>query len=103
MVAQNGSNGLANGFSFGEENAEAPNKRKQNSISDMDDIEHLRGAGKGHVSDPELEDLNATRTREITFKAISGTLIMLLKWFKLSSSSTTHGYCYTRADFLQIY
>ena len=90
MVAQNGSNGLPNGFSFGDENAEAPNKRKQNSISDMDDIEHRRGAGKGNVSDPELEDLNATRTREITFKAISGTLIILLKWFKLSRSNTIH-------------
>ena len=103
MVAQNGSNGLPNGFSFGEENAEAPNKRKQNSISDMDDIESRRNAGKGHVSDPELEDLNATRTREITFKAISGTLIMLLKWFKLSRSCTTHGYLHARANILQIY
>ena len=86
MVAQNGSNGLPNGLSFGEDNNEAPNKRKQNSNSatNINGIEHGQLAENGDGTDPEVEDLNAVRRREITFKAISGTLIMLLKWFKLS-------------------
>ena len=85
MVAQNGSNGLPNGFSLGEDSAEAPNKRKQNSsMNNMNGVEHGRLVDNGDGLDPEVEDLNATRTREISFKAISGTLITLLKWFKLS-------------------
>lgn len=35
---------------------------------------------------PELtpEELDATRTREITAKAVSGIMLLLLKWLKLS-------------------
>lgn len=88
MVAQNGSNGLPNGFSLGEDGAEAPNKRKQNSSMNMNGVRHGRLADNGDGIDPEVEDLNATRTREVTFKAISGTLITLLKWFKLSREYT---------------
>lgn len=34
--------------------------------------------------DLAIEELNALRVREITSKAVSGILLMLLKWFKLS-------------------
>ncbi|MCJ1476805.1 Factor arrest protein 11 [Lambiella insularis] len=34
--------------------------------------------------DPAIVELNATRLREITSKAVAGILLMLLKWFKLS-------------------
>ena len=86
MVAQNGSNGLPNGLPFGEDGGEAPNKRKQNSTSAMgaNGMEHGQLAENGDGTDPEVEELNAVRTREITFKTISGILILFLKWFKLS-------------------
>ena len=35
-------------------------------------------------TDPVVEELNALRSREITTKAVSGVLLILLKWFKLS-------------------
>ena len=86
MVAQNGSNGLPNGLPFGDDNGDVSNKRKQNSSSAMNlnGVENGQLAENGDGTDPEVEDLNAIRTREITFKVISGTLMMLLKWFKLS-------------------
>ena len=31
-----------------------------------------------------LDEIDATRTREITSKAMSGILVLLLKWFRLS-------------------
>lgn len=36
-----------------------------------------------------LGDLNSVRTREITSKAISGFLLTMLKWFRLSREYTT--------------
>lgn len=37
--------------------------------------------------DPTPEELDATRTREITAKAVSGIMLLLLKWLKLSRES----------------
>lgn len=34
--------------------------------------------------DPSPEELDAARTREITAKAVSGIMLLLLKWLKLS-------------------
>lgn len=34
--------------------------------------------------EPSPEELDATRTREITAKAVSGIMLLLLKWLKLS-------------------
>jgi len=36
------------------------------------------------AADLAVEDLDALRTREITAKAVSGILLTLLKWFKVS-------------------
>lgn len=90
MVAQNGSNGVPNAISFGEENTDAAGKRKQNASSAMisNGIENGELAEGGDGTDPEVEELNAVRTREITFKALAGTLMVLLKWFKLSRKSS---------------
>lgn len=35
-------------------------------------------------TDPSPEELDAARTREITAKAVSGIMLLLLKWLKLS-------------------
>lgn len=42
--------------------------------------------GKPDTEDPELspEEVDAARTREVTTKAMSGILVLLLKWLRLS-------------------
>lgn len=91
VTQNNGQNGLQNGFSFPENGADAVLGRPK---SNPNLAQQLNGAQKqpnGHIddnADPELEELNAVRLREITAKAISGTLIMMLKWFKLSRKCT---------------
>lgn len=67
-----------------EDNADAQGKRRSNANP-------LNGQANGQASEsPEgaadiaAEELNAVRTREITSKAVSGVLLMLLKWFKIS-------------------
>lgn len=50
------------------------------------------GAGSGDDSEPSPEELDAARTREITQKAVSAIMLLLLKWFKLSRES--HSCCY---------
>lgn len=43
------------------------------------------------VPEPSPEEVDAARTREITAKAMSGTLILLLKWLRLSRKSLVVG------------
>lgn len=93
MVSQtNGLNGVPNAFPFPEENADPQGKRKSNPNSAS--AVQLNGLAPGQHSDFEdgvnltVEDLNAVRLREITSKAVSGILITLLKWFKLSRKLT---------------
>lgn len=50
------------------------------------------GTGSGDDSDPSPEELDAARTREITQKAVSAIMLLLLKWFKLSRES--HSCCF---------
>lgn len=42
------------------------------------------GGPKGDPSSPMDADVDELRSREIAAKAVTGTLILLLKWFKLS-------------------
>ena len=42
------------------------------------------------VSDLSVEDLEDLRLREITAKAVSGILLTLLKWFKVSRMCTIY-------------
>lgn len=39
------------------------------------------------LSDASIDELDNIRLREITGKAVSGTLLLLLKWFKRSRES----------------
>lgn len=45
-------------------------------------------------SELPIEEIEALRSREITAKAVSGILLMLLKWFKVSRMSTSSS-CHT--------
>ena len=85
LILQNGLNGVANGNSEDGGN-EGQNRRKANANSSAS----LHGMANGHVSDiedgaiPAFESLNEVRGREISSKAVSGILLVLLKWFKIS-------------------
>lgn len=93
LVAQNGQNGLPNGFP---EDGEAPNRKRPNHDSSA----HLNGVANGQLADnedgtdPVVEELNGVRSREITSKAVSGVLLLLLKWFKLSRTLKYNLYLY---------
>ena len=86
LVAQNGQNGLPNGFP---EDGDAGGRKRTNPNSSA----HLNEMSNGHLAnnedgtDPIIEELNAIRSREITAKAVSGTLLALLKWFRVSRKS----------------
>ena len=87
VVAQNGQDRLQNGTSFPEDGSnEAQSKRRANTNSSA----NINGMANGQLAenedgtDPVVEELNALRSREITTKAVSGVLLILLKWFKLS-------------------
>lgn len=87
MVSQtNGINGMQNGFSFADDLSDPQGKRKSNPNSAIQLNALANGAHPNYDDGADLavEELNSTRSREITIKAVSGILITLLKWFKLS-------------------
>ena len=87
LVAQNGQDRLQNGTSFPEDGSnEAHGKRRANtnSSTNINSIANGQLAENEDGTDPVVEELNALRSREITTKAVSGVLLILLKWFKLS-------------------
>ncbi|KAI9813824.1 MAG: Factor arrest protein 11 [Pycnora praestabilis] len=45
---------------------------------------HEQNEADGNTSPPIADDLEGPRSREITAKAVSGMLLLLLKWFKVS-------------------
>ena len=45
------------------------------------------GANSPLSPEPSIEDIDASRTREITAKAATGIMLLMLKWFKLSRKS----------------
>jgi hypothetical protein len=55
-----------------------PNGGQQNAPNGQN------GAPKGDPSSPLDADVDELRSREIAAKAVTGTLILLLKWLKLS-------------------
>lgn len=77
LVTQpNAPNGLQTGFESPDDN---PNDRAQlNGISNEHGEEDVAG----------LENINTIRTQEIMGKAVSGILLLLLKWFKVSRMPT---------------
>jgi len=85
LVAQNGHNGLPNGFP---EDGDAAGRKRTNpnSSAHLDALVNGQLADSEDGTDPVVEELNGIRSREITSKAVAGTLLTLLKWFKLSRS-----------------
>ncbi len=87
LVAQYGRDGLQNGLSFpddGLNEAQAKRRANTNSSGNINGMANGQLAENEDGTDPVVEELNALRSREITTKAVSGVLLILLKWFKLS-------------------
>jgi len=53
------------------------------------------------LSDLPIEEIEAMRSREITAKAVSGILLLLLKWFKVSRKASFQSQMH-KSDHLQI-
>lgn len=45
------------------------------------------GVNSPPAPEPSIEDIDASRTREITAKAATGIILLILKWFKVSRKS----------------
>ena len=50
----------------------------------------VNGAPKNEVVSPSDEEIDAARSREISAKAVTGSLVLLLKWLKLSRTYQTY-------------
>ena len=78
LVTQaNGSNGLQSGFQFQE--------NQNGTTSGRPDTNGVSGH---HGTVATNEELDTMRTQEVLDKAVSGMLILLLKWFKVSRKSS---------------
>lgn len=53
----------------------------------LDAANGAAGPGGRSPGEPSADDVDAARTREITTKAISAILLLLLKWLKVSRKS----------------
>ncbi|KAL9064010.1 MAG: hypothetical protein Q9161_009143 [Pseudevernia consocians] len=87
LVAQNGRDGLQNGMPFpddGSNETQAKRRANTNSSGNINGMANGQLAENEDGTDPVVEELNALRSREITTKAVSGVLLVLLKWFRLS-------------------
>ncbi|KAI9802814.1 MAG: Factor arrest protein 11 [Piccolia ochrophora] len=80
-------NGLAPGFQSQESlNANAQSRaraRDAGAVSADGDL-HGTSDGSGDQAGSDTDDLDTVRSRETTAKAVSGLLLLLLKWFKIS-------------------
>ena len=70
---------------------DGPGKKKTNPNSSAS-LNGMANGALGEVGDvpaTAIEGLNEIRSREISSKAVSGILLVLLKWFKLSRKLTS--------------
>lgn len=67
----------------GPQGAGPPNARP-NGVQGLNGLSGINGLPKGEPSSPLDADVDEMRSREITAKAVTGILVLLLKWLKLS-------------------
>jgi len=91
MVAHSVQNGLPTGSSLfpeeGGNDGQGKRKTNPNSSANLNGMVNGQLADNEDGTDPVVEGLNEVRLREISSKAVSGVLLVLLKWFKLSRES----------------
>ena len=73
VTQSNGPNGLQSGFQFQD--------HANGTTAHRPDMNGINGHN-GHIT--TNEELDAMRTQEVTDKAVSGLMILILKWFKVS-------------------
>lgn len=85
LIVQNGPNGITNGTSEDGANEGLHRRRTDpNSSASLDAMTSGQLADDEDGTAPAIEGLNEIRSREISSKAVSGLLLVLLKWLKLS-------------------
>jgi hypothetical protein len=72
-----GQNGLGQGF-------RSETNLRSNSVGQNRDPASVPLPNSVETSDLPIDEIEAMRSREITAKAVSGILLVLLKWFKVS-------------------
>lgn len=60
------------------------NQSASQTTQGMNNSHSMNGSSHNLLSDASIDELDNIRLREITGKAVSGTLLLLLKWFKRS-------------------
>lgn len=76
VTQSSGANGLQSGFQFQE--------NQNGTTAGRPDVNGINGYSATVATN---EELDAMRTQEVLDKAVSGTLILILKWFKVSRKS----------------
>ncbi|KAK1912384.1 hypothetical protein P3342_009985 [Pyrenophora teres f. teres] len=71
VTQSSGANGLQSGFQFQDQSGTTAGRPDMNGFN-------------GHTTVATNEELDAMRTQEVLDKAVTGTLILILKWFKAS-------------------
>ena len=85
LILQNGPNGAPNGAAEDAiVDAQGRRKTNPNSSASLNAMANGQLADGEEPSAPAVEGLNEIRSREISSKAVSGILLVLLKWFRLS-------------------
>lgn len=80
----NGQSGLGPGFQPQENGRDQSLARTKSNANVAQQANGHNGPSQEPDVDLSLEELDNTRLREITGKAVSGSLLLLLKWFKIS-------------------
>jgi hypothetical protein len=90
IVAQANTNGLGPGFQSQETGANGLPKTRSNVniAQQVNGIPNQNDQPHENEPDVTIEELDAARRREITGKAVSGSLLLLLKWFKISRTAS---------------
>jgi hypothetical protein len=77
VTQSSGANGLQSGFQFQD--------NQNGTTSGRPDMNGINGHSNTVATN---EELDAMRTQEVLDKAVTGSLVLILKWFKLSRKST---------------
>lgn len=70
------------------------NNSRMNGTGAAAGLNGINGVGKGELASPSDSDIDEARSREIAAKAVTGILVLLLKWLKLSRKFLIHITCF---------
>jgi len=82
--------------------SQAPSQTESDFLYPLSNGHGVNGS-TGFFPDTSIDELDNIRLREITGKAVSGTLLLMLKWFKRSRKFLSHVYSIITAAMLTYY